>query len=169
MGYDVVVREWNPRRMIEYQQIEEIEARGTGWDSDRLEQTVLDKDCWVLTAAETANNSIVGYIAFLIRPRHVRIANVGVYPTWRGVGVGRALVESVVDSYRQMQHGVIVVVDERQLAAQQFFRACRFWWTDSVYDVDEDADQYIMRWRAKPPVVRPRCANRITQHMGEIS
>ena len=159
----VIIRQWQPQRMIEREQIEQIESHGRGLPAAELDGMLYDNQCWCIVAEDERCKAVVGYLAYYLRPRHVRIASVGVYPSWRRQGVGRGLVVAVAKLYRMVQHGTTAILSEYDLPSQLFFQRCGFRWIDTIPGSE---DQYIMRWHAGGAAVPWGTANRVAAHYG---
>lgn len=73
-----------------------------------------------------ANGMIAGYLVYdVVKQRYRRILRIAVDPAFRRLGIGRALLRAL--STRSSKHvSVVIDVDETNLDAQLFFRACGF-------------------------------------------
>jgi len=86
----------------------------------------LQVDCARSILAEVEGR-IVGYVLFWFLPEEVDIHNIAVHPDFRRQGIGRLLLEQVVDSARR-QERVRVTLDVRfsNAPAQNLYRSFGF-------------------------------------------
>ena len=99
---------------------------------------------------------IVGYMIYTLHDKRLELLNLAVLPDCRRQGVGRAMVDKLIDKLNQQRRRRISLkVIESNLPGQLFFRAMGFrarkvvhGWYDTT---DEDA--YLMDYRIKAPVL----------------
>lgn len=92
---------------------------------------------------------VVGFMVYLLEPGCYHLENFAVAPDFRGCGVGRQMVRRLIDKLsRQKRDRILLVVRERNLSAQLFFRAVgfrAFCVLHGLYD-GSDEDAYAMRF-----------------------
>ena len=106
--------------------------------------------------------TIVGYCIYVVWRDHIEVANIAVDYEWRRAGAGRCLIQKVIDSgqYNRQRKRVDVVVQERNLGAQLFFRSLGFRAVEVERGCDaktaEDAYRMVRRLGDPPPIVGNR-------------
>jgi ribosomal-protein-alanine N-acetyltransferase len=116
------------------------------------------------------DHEIVGFMVYELHKAKLRILNFAVRPDCRRHGVGRQMVQRLVDKLSQQRRQEIVLhVRETNLSAQLFFRGQGFRAVSVVrghYD-DTTEDAYYMQFRldTAEQILSPFAAhNRITQY-----
>lgn len=111
-------------------------------DSEALLDAYIDLGrVWV---AVTAEGDTIGHLQAVGRdPRHWEITNTAVRPSWRGRGVGRALVEHACDAARAdgIDH-VVLATGAADVGNLRFYQRCGFRLTHVVPDVFTPANGY---------------------------
>ena len=92
-------------------------------------------------------HDIVGFMIYSLEKSRIHIANFGVKPVYQRCGVGRQMIDRLVDKlHAQRRHEIWTEVRERNVAAQSFFRAMRFAARNVLRnhfdDTDEDCYQF---------------------------
>ncbi len=76
---------------------------------------------------EREGNGIVGYVDYWILPDEVHLMSLAVLPEWRGLGLGRFLLERVLEAARRVDTALVVLeVRESNEAAQRLYRSAGF-------------------------------------------
>lgn len=97
-------------------------------------------------SAET-NDKVVGYMLYELRKRSLRLLRLAVSPEHCGMGVGRQLITRLVAKLTSHRRGrLLVPVEERNVAAQLFLRAC------GLRCEKIRGDRYLFVLRAAEPV-----------------
>ncbi|HUG93539.1 MAG TPA: ribosomal protein S18-alanine N-acetyltransferase [Planctomycetaceae bacterium] len=116
------------------------------------------------------DHEIVGFMVYELHKSRLRILNFAVRPDCRRHGIGRQMIQRLVDKLSQQRRQEIVLhVRERNLAAQLFFRGQGFRAVAVVrghYD-DTTEDAYYMQFRLETAeqVLSPFAPhNRISQY-----
>ena len=95
-------------------------------------------------------NQVVGYMIYEMAPHFFRVLTLAVDPAWRRKGIGRSLVERLINKLSpHRRHQILLEVRETNLVAQLFFRslgfrACRIlrnFYSDTVEDAYQMAYQ----------------------------
>lgn len=138
-----------------------IEAAGFAfpWGEDKLVGLLRRRDCIGMVAEH--GEAVVGYMVYLLRPRHVRVLALAAHPEYRRAGVGRQLVAKLAAKLSPRRRTRLTLrVRETDLAAQQFFRSQGFR-AEAVrrghYAADTGEDAYEMAYDldATPPPPGP--------------
>lgn len=106
--------------------------------------------------AEDRNNDVVGYLVYEFFPNRCRILNLAVAYQNRRTGVGKALVEKLIQTLSPNKRTKILVdVRESNLGAQLFFKSMGFLATQVLHDFyrDCDEDAYEMRYQLATPAL----------------
>jgi ribosomal-protein-alanine N-acetyltransferase len=85
------------------------------------------RDCrGILLVAETPDFHTVGFVAYALRKKHINLLNLVVHQDYRHQGIGAHLIARVQKKLRNDRRTIRAVVRDRDLAMQQFLRACGF-------------------------------------------
>lgn len=133
------------------------------WATEDFQHFLRSRNC--IGMVVTLDEIIVGYVAYRLEKRFIRIENFAVHPDFRRLGVGRAIVEKIASKLtKQRRHYAVAEVRERNLPAQQFFKAMGFFCSriiDGRYVCDAGIeDAYEMRLYHDRREVWPVCRNR---------
>ena len=106
-----------------------------------------------VTVAVNDAGEPVGFIRIVVGSNGVAYVNpVVVYPTWRGLGVGRALTDAVQERYGELR--LVSRGAARPFYERMGFTACG--WDMIVPGVSEDCDHCSWREECAPqPMLRP--------------
>lgn len=120
-------------------------------------------------------HSILGFMVYELEKSELRILNFGVHPENQRCGIGRQMIDKLIDKLSQQRRSRIwAEVRERNMDAQFFFREMKF---DAVsiirgYYENTDEDCYVMRYTLDPEELaamkspfHPR--NRISEFISE--
>lgn len=112
-------------------------------------------------------NQVVGYMIYEMAPHHFHLLTLAVDPAWRRRGIGRALMERLIQKLSpHRRQRIVLEVRETNLAAQLFFRALGFRACRILHDFYSDTveDAYVMVYQG-PSAVGPHPKNRIAQYL----
>lgn len=128
------------------------------WTDDDFISCLKQRHCIGMIAE--VDFKVVGYMVYELHKNRLHVLNFAVDPKCRRMGVGRAMVERLVDKLSQQRRNEIaLVLRESNLSAQQFFRACGFKAVSvdrGVYeDTDEDGYQFRFLKAEEVSEVRP--------------
>lgn len=93
---------------------------------------------------------VAGFMVYELTRTQIRLLNLGVADQARSLNIGRRLVEKLIQKLRyDGRTRVVCEVDERNLAAQLFFRACGFRATEILrpHSAKTLDDIYVMQYR----------------------
>lgn len=112
------------------------------------------------------NGHVVGYMIYEMAQRHFHLLTLAVDPAWRRRGIGRALVERLINKLSpHRRHQIVLEVRETNLAAQLFFRNLGFRACEILHDFYSDTveDAYLMVYDGpRPAISQPR--NRVARY-----
>lgn len=108
-----------------------------------------------IAIAELAGR-VVGFMIYELHKGNLEILDFAVDPRYRRQGVGRQMVDRLKAKLSQQgQNELRLLVRERNLVAQLFFRSQGFLAVEVLsneYD-ETDEDAYVMRYRLLPEVI----------------
>jgi len=138
---------WLIRRdMPEVLQIERT-SFATAWSDEDFLCCLRQRNCIGMVAE--ANHQIVGFMIYELHKAKLHILNFAVAPEFRRMGVGRQMVQRLVDNLSQQRRREIrVSLRESNLPGQLFFRAVGFKAVAvdrGCYD-DTNEDAYLFRF-----------------------
>ena len=138
---------WLIRRdMPEVLQIENASFE-FAWTEEDFLTCLRQRNCIGMVAEH--NHQIVGFMVYELHKSKLRILNFAVAPSMRRQGVGRQMVQRLIDKLSQQRRKEIVLdVRETNLAAQLFFKGQAFRAVGVLkghYD-DTDEDAYAMQY-----------------------
>ena len=138
---------WLIRRdMPEVLQIEEASFE-FAWTEEDFLTCLRQRNCIGMVAEH--NQQIVGFMVYELHKSKLRILNFAVAPSVRRHGIGRQMVQRLVDKLSQQRRKEIVLdIRETNLAAQLFFKSQSFRAVGVLkghYD-DTDEDAYAMQF-----------------------
>ena len=99
-------------------------------------------------------NTVCGFVIYELHSTFFKIVNIAVDPMMQGRGLGAEMVEKIASKLTEKRSSVQVLVRERNLDAQLFFRSMGFLATSidrQPFD-DCDEDGIWMVYRARVPV-----------------
>lgn len=144
---DIQIR-WLIRRDLEEVLRIERQAFSFYWTEEDFLCCLRQRNCIGMVAEQDHN--IVGFRILEFHKMKLRIINFAVDPVYQRQGVGRQLIQRLIEKLSQQRRKEIVLeVRETNLAAQFFFHEQGFNATRVLrghYD-DTDEDAYIMRYR----------------------
>ncbi|HJT35622.1 MAG TPA: GNAT family N-acetyltransferase [Pirellulales bacterium] len=94
------------------------------WSEADFDATLRRPYCFALAAEQS--DALCGYLFGALDGKYVHLLNVAVAPGHRRRGVGSRLVDEVADRLRTSGRRLVVVLGERNLPAQLFYRAQGF-------------------------------------------
>jgi ribosomal-protein-alanine N-acetyltransferase len=111
-------------------QIYQIEKRAYKhpWTKEQLLEEIDKKDSSFLVYTDDETDSVVaGYLVYRKEDNQIHILNVAVALDWRGLGMGKSLVQlAIKDAYRQQLERVFLEVREDNEAAIGLYTKCGF-------------------------------------------
>ena len=124
------------------------------WIEDDFLNVMRQRNCNGMVA-ELAGR-VVGFMIYELHKGNLEILDFAVDPRYRRQGVGRQMVDRLKAKLSQQGRTELrLLVRERNLVAQLFFRSQEFLAVDVLsneYD-DTDEDAYVMRYRLLPEVI----------------
>lgn len=124
------------------------------WIEDDFLNVLRQRNC-IGMVAELAGR-VVGFMIYELHKGNLEILDFAVDPRYRRQGVGRQMVDRLKAKLSQQGRTELrLLVRERNLVAQLFFRSQEFLAVDVLsneYD-DTDEDAYVMRYRLLPEVI----------------
>lgn len=124
------------------------------WIEDDFLNALRQRNC-IGMVAELAGR-VVGFMIYELHKGKLEILDFAVDPRYRRQGVGRQMVDRLKNKLSQQGRNELrLLVRERNLVAQLFFRSQEFLAVDVLpneYD-DTDEDAYVMRYRLLPEVI----------------
>lgn len=129
--------------------IERRQYREHAWTAREFKDINRQRDVSAFVA-EGCGERVVGFIFYRIAKTSIHILNIAVHPEETRCGVGRALVEWLIDkSHRNNRDHITLEISEANLRGQLFFKAMGFKHIRTVADryVDSDSLCYVMERR----------------------
>lgn len=124
------------------------------WIEDDFLNVLRQRNC-IGMVAELAGR-VVGFMIYELHKGNLEILDFAVDPRYRRQGVGRQMVDRLKAKLSQQGRTELrLLVRERNLVVQLFFRSQEFLAVDVLsneYD-DTDEDAYVMRYRLLPEVI----------------
>ncbi len=161
---------WLIRRdMPEVLRIEQESFEYT-WTEEYFLTCLRQRNCIGMVAEH--NNRIVGFMIYELHKSMIQVLNFAVAPEFRQQGIGRQMVQRVIDKLSQQRRREIVLeVRETNLPAQLFFRKMDFRAVSVLRNYFEDAgeDAYVLQYRLEraeqdfAPGLSPK--NRISNYL----
>jgi ribosomal-protein-alanine N-acetyltransferase len=143
------------------------------WTEEDFVTCLRQRNCIGMVAE--CKGRIVGFMIYMLLKSQLHLINFAVAPPFRKAGVGRQMIERLVDKLSQQRRQEICLeVRETNLAAQLFFRANGFAASGVLrgHYEDTDEDAYTMTYRLEPAEdsgsLPPVHKNRITPFL-EVS
>lgn len=105
----------------------ESQANPHPWRRHEIVMLMADRNIITRVAHCNLTCEPVGYSMLHVWPHAIEVLSVAVVPSARRAGVGEALIADVDQIANEIRrHMLSAIVDERNLAAQLFFRYCGF-------------------------------------------
>ncbi|MFZ5833598.1 MAG: GNAT family N-acetyltransferase [Planctomycetota bacterium] len=125
VGCTVRAHRWLLRRDLDAVLAIEREAFEFPWSRDDFIRA-LGERATLGAVCEDSVGRVCGYAMYRLRPRSIELLNLAVAPRERRTGVGRVIVGRLVEKGLALgrRRWLVVMVRERNLPAQLFFRAC---------------------------------------------
>jgi ribosomal-protein-alanine N-acetyltransferase len=117
------------------------------WNEDDFLNALRQRNCIGMVAED--KGKVVGFMVYELHKEKLHLLDLVVDPEYRQRGVGRQMVERLVDKLtQQRRHSLDLVVEERNVDAQKFLKACGFKATrvEKEYFDDTGDDAYHMRF-----------------------
>jgi ribosomal-protein-alanine N-acetyltransferase len=121
-------------------------ADGDRWTEDDFLKCLRQRNCIMMVA--TRGDTIVGFMVYELHPNRMDVLNLAVAHTWRGMGVGTALVDKM--KYKLCSHRrprLMACVRETDDGAIGLFRRCGFRATALLRGHYGTEDGYAMVYR----------------------
>ena len=135
----------------------------TPWTEEDFINSMRQRNCIGMVAER--HGVVLSYMLYCLNKDSIHVINFAVSPLCQRDGIGTEMVDKLKTKLsQQRRHTLIVDVRETNLAAQLFWRANGFEWSQTLrghYDNDEDAYQF--RYRSATEQFRPR--NRISEFL----
>lgn len=153
---DVALRtqiRWLIRRDMEEVLAAERASFEFPWTEEEFLSCLRQRNC-IGTVAEL-DHEIVGFMIYELHQSMLRILNFAVAPRFRRRGVGRQMVQRLIDKLSQQRRREIVLeVRETNLSAQLFFAQCGFRALSVLRNHYDDTleDAYYMRYSLRNSV-----------------
>lgn len=122
------------------------------WTESEFLACVRQRNCVGLVAE--VDDQVVGYMIYEMAKSKIRLLNLAVRPEWRRRGVGRYLVQRLVNKLSlQKRNRITLEVRETNLPAQLFFRSLGFRATSVLRNFYQDTpeDAYLMSYTISEP------------------
>jgi len=135
------------------------------WTEEEFLSCLRQRNC-IGTVAEL-DHKIVGFMIYELHQSMLRILNFAVSPEQRRAGIGRQMVQRLIDKLSQQRRREIVLeVRETNLAAQMFFGDCNFRALSVLRNHYDDTleDAYYMRYSLKDSIDAHRPSNRLRDY-----
>ena len=159
---DVAIRWMIRRDMAEILDIERASFE-CPWSEDEFIRCLRQRNCIGMIAE--IKDRVVGYMIYEMGPQWFQILNLAVDAEYRRHGVGRVLVQRLINKLSpRRRHRITLHVRETNLPAQLFFKAIGFRAKAILHDhyPDTAEDAYLMTYELVPHVtVSPR--NRVAE------
>jgi ribosomal-protein-alanine N-acetyltransferase len=104
--------------------IDAATASNGPWTEAYLEIALKPKHCVGIVAEH--EGIVVGFVIYEMRKDKLRFIRIGVDPQYRLRSVGRQMVEFLIHRHFPVRRKIELMIDERNLGAQQFFQKCGF-------------------------------------------
>lgn len=112
------------------------------WTVEDFEECLRHMTCLGLVGY--IDGKVVGFAAWELEDSAIAILNVGVSPEFRRRGVGTAMVSFFVKNFSVMRSEAEVLLREDNIPAQLFFKSLDFSCLETLADVYDDVDAYLM-------------------------
>jgi ribosomal-protein-alanine N-acetyltransferase len=137
------------------------------WNEEDFLACLRQRNCIGMVAEH--ENRVVGFMVYELHRTKLHILNFAVATAFRRLGVGRRMVEKLVNKLSQQRRQAIVIeVRETNLAAQKFFAAHGFSAVGVLrrFYADSNEDAYVMDYQIcreeEPVAMMPK--NRISNY-----
>jgi len=142
---------WMIRRdMPEVLEIEQLQFEFP-WSEENFISCLRQRNCIGLVADTTDNQSeAIGFVVYELQKTRIHILNIAVHPSCCGKGVGKAMVNRLIEKLRENNRTrLLLEVRETNVAAQRFFRRMGFRAVSILRDYyqDTDEDAYLFQYR----------------------
>jgi len=134
------------------------------WTEDEFLACLRQRNC-IGTVAEL-DHEIVGFMIYELHQSMLKILNFSVAPHMRRQGVGRQMVQRLIDKLSQQRRREIVLeVRETNLEAQLFFKDCDFRALQVLRNHYDDTceDAYYMRYCLRAADAEFQSGNRLSE------
>lgn len=128
------------------------------WSEDDFLRRLRQRNCIGMVAetwVEGTGDTVVGFVIYELHKSRLHILNLAVHPDYRGLGVGRQIIEKLSKKLTtQRRDRLLLEVRDSNLGAQLFLRACGFRAVSILRDFYADTDDagtgedaYLMEYR----------------------
>ncbi|MCC7424354.1 MAG: GNAT family N-acetyltransferase [Planctomycetaceae bacterium] len=123
------------------------------WTEEDFLNALRRKNCIGMVATKPCDDGTaepLGFMVYELDKGSLTIVNFAVHPAFRRKGIGRAMVNRLIDKLNQQRrHSFFVRTRESNLVAQRFFSACglRAEWVDRGHFEDTGEDAYLFAYR----------------------
>lgn len=157
---------WMIRR--DYPEVLAIERESftNPWTEDDLLRALRNRNCIGMICEN--GEPIIGYMIYELHKNKLRILNFAVHPQWRRSGIGKVMIQRLIDklsSHRRTR--IEIYLRETNLPAQLFFKRHRFeaLRVERGWFADTDEDAIVMAFRLPGDDTAP--ANRVAAYLDE--
>jgi ribosomal-protein-alanine N-acetyltransferase len=105
---------------------------------------VLKRRSVIGMVAEDEEENVIGFMIYELRPRGIHLIDFAVAKAHRRRGVGRAMVDKLLEKLDDRRTRLCVSVDEYSLDAQLFFRSMGFRFKKILHGFYGESDSYLM-------------------------
>lgn len=139
---------WMIRRDMPEVMVTERASFEYAWTEDDFLRCLRQRNCIGMVAE--ADDRVIGFMIYELHKSRLHILNFAVHPQARRAGIGGMMVGKLVNKLStHRRQKITLAVRERNLAAQQFFRAADFKATRVLRNYYEDSgeDAFQMEYR----------------------
>lgn len=117
------------------------------WSEDDFLKCLRQRNCIGMVAER--DDKIVGFMIYELHPNRLGIENLAVAPSVHRTGVGRSMVEKLTGELSERRSSIMVVVRDKNLEGQLFFKNMGFRAVSVLRDYYEDApdEGYLFQYR----------------------
>jgi len=118
------------------------------WPEDEFARCLRERNCVGMVAEH--DEKVVGFMIYELHKTRLRLLDFAVHPDFRRREIGKQMITQLIGKLSpQRRTRITLVVCERNLSAQLFFRSLGFRAVSVVYGFYEeiDADAYFMEYR----------------------
>lgn len=117
------------------------------WSENEFLNTLRQRNATGMVAER--DNRIVGFMIYELHRNRIQIENFAVAPSVHRTGVGRSMVEKLTVELSERRSSIMVVVRDKNLEGQLFFKSMGFRAVSVLCDYYEDApdDGYLFQYR----------------------
>lgn len=120
---------------------------------DVLREKIAQRGAFAMVAEDVRYQRVVGYMVFTIGPKQYTLDELLVAPRYRWLGVGRSLVDHLIERMlKSHRASIVAAVRERNLPLQCFLKGRGFKWTATLNrGTDDESYQMVYEKPNTPP------------------